>query len=166
MQLRESTRRYILLGMVTFIILGVIVAKAMAKSQDEQFATEDLLYQQASQLASEGNFEEASSYINELLKRQPDSEAVNYLGGLIFANKGDMKKSSVLFQKTLDINPHKVDDPMFMLQFGEALFNVKRYEDAKIVLVHCQESSWSPEDYPNYQTRVENLLKSIEENTK
>ncbi|WP_421663820.1 tetratricopeptide repeat protein [Lysinibacillus telephonicus] len=166
MQFRESTRRYILLAMVAFVIIGLIVAKVIAKSQDEHFANEDLLFQQATQLSNTGNFEEASVYINELLKTQPNSEDANYLGGLISANIGEMKQASILFQKTLDLNPHRVEDPMFMLRFGETLFNVERYEDAKTVLIRCQESAWAPEEFPNYQNRVAELLKSIDENIK
>lgn len=166
MQLRESTRRYILLGMLVFIVLGLVVAKVMAKSQDEQFATEGVLFQQAIQLSNEGKYEEASPYINKLLKLQPDSEDANYLGGLIAANTGEMKQSAILFQKTLEINPYRVEDPMFMLQFGETLLNVERYEDAKTVLTRCRDSAWAPKEFPNYQKRVAELLKSIDENIK
>lgn len=162
MHLRESTRRYILIGIVVFILLGILVAKVIAKSQDEKFANEDLLYQQAFQLANENKFEEASIYINELLKTQSDSEAANYLGGLIAANTGELQQAASLFQKTLDINPHRVEDAMFMLQFGEMLYNVERYEDARVVLSRCQEAGWAPENYPNYQSKVTELLNSIE----
>ncbi len=166
MQFRESTRRYILIGMVAFVLLGIIVAKVVAKNQDEQFAKEDLLFQQATQLSNDGNFEEASVYIEELLKTKSDSEDVNYLGALIAANTGEMKQAAILFQRTLDINPHRVEDPMYMLQFGETLFKVGRYEDAKTVLKRCQESAWAPEQFPNYQTKVTDLLNSIEKNLK
>lgn len=164
MQFRESTRRYILIGMVAFIILGLVVAKVVAKGQDEQFSAEDNLFQQATQFASEGKFEEASSYINELLKTKPDSEDVNYLGGLIAANTGEIEQAAILFQKTLDINPHRVEDAMFMLQFGETLYHIEQYEDAKTVLTRCQESGWAPKEFPNYQAKVTELLNSIEEN--
>ncbi|MFP3919805.1 hypothetical protein U5N28_18530, partial [Lysinibacillus telephonicus] len=163
MQFRESTRKYILIGMVAFIVLGLIVAKVMAKSQDEQFATEELLFQKATQLSSEGNFKEASVYINELLKTKSDSEDVNYLGALISVNIGEIDQAVILFQKTMDLNPHRVEDPMFMLQFGETLFKVGRYDDAKIVLARCKESAWAPREIPNYQTKVSEILKSIEE---
>ncbi|BDH60655.1 hypothetical protein MTP04_07850 [Lysinibacillus sp. PLM2] len=163
MKLKESTRKNVLIGMVAFIVLGLIVAKIMAKSQDEMFATQDMLFQQATYLNSEGEFLEASVYINELLKTQSESEEANYLGGIISANIGEMNQASILFQKTLDINPHRVEDPIFMLQFGETLFNVERYRDAKIVLERCQVSAWTPEEVPNYQEKVAELLKSIEE---
>lgn len=162
MRFKDSTRKYILLGFIAFIVIGLVSAKVLAKKQDTQFSTEDLLYQQASQLYSEGNYSEASIFINDLLLAQPKSEAVNYLGGLIAANNGDYTQSAILLQKTMDINPHKIEDPMFMLQFGEVLFSAERYEDAKLVLVRCQEWGWAPEEYPTYQERITELLTSIE----
>nr|WP_106783588.1 hypothetical protein [Lysinibacillus timonensis] len=162
MKLRESTRRYILLGMITFVILGVFVAKVLASGQDEQFAKEDLLYQQAMQLSINGDYQNASIYINELLKTQSDSEDANYLGGLIAANLGEIQQAAILLQKTIDLNPHRVEDPMFMLQLGEMFYRAERYEDAKIVLTKCQEAGWAPEEMPNYQTKVAELLSSIE----
>ncbi|ATP39027.1 hypothetical protein CSE16_02745 [Solibacillus sp. R5-41] len=162
MNLKESTRKYILLGALLFIIVGLISAKVLANGQDTQFTKEDALYQQAAQLYSDGNYAEALDYMKELLVAQPKSEAVNYLGGLVAANAKEYEQAAILLQKTLDINPHKVEDAMFMLQFGEVLVLAERKEDAKTVLVRCQESAWAPEDFPEYQNRVAELLAQIE----
>lgn len=162
MTFTEPKRKYILLGIIACIVMGLIVAKVMASKQDKEFLTEDILYQQATQLYTEGNYTEAMVYINDLLKAQPNSEAINYLGGLIAANNNETKQAVILLQKTLDINPHNVEDPMFMLQFGEVLFFAERYEDANTVLNRCQESAWAPEEYPDYQNRVTELLTQIE----
>lgn len=162
MRLTEKNRRYILVGMVAFIIIGIFTAEILGSKQDEQFAYEDMLYAQASQLYSEGNYIEAMSFNNELLDLQPNSEAVNYLGALIAANAGEYKQSAILLQKTMDVNPYKVEDSIFMLQFGEILFMAERYEDAKIVLVKCQEMGWVPEEFPTYQERIQELLTQIE----
>ena len=162
MQLKESTRKYILLGIVAIIIVGILSAKVMGKKQDEVFASEDILYQQVTQLYSEGNYEQASTFASKLLLEQPKSEVVNYLGAIIAASNNDFTQAAILMQKTMDLNPYKVEDAMFMLQFGEILYFAERYEDAKIVLVRCQESGWAPEQYPTYQERVTELLTLIE----
>lgn len=162
MQLTESTRKYILIGLISFIVIGLITAKVFASKQDEEFLKDDILYQQTSQLLEEGNTADASIMINELLVRQPKSEAVNYLAGIISANNRDYKQSAILLQKTLDINPYKVEDPMFMLQFGEVLFLAERYEDTKVVLEKCREWGWIPEEYPTYQERVTELLTQVQ----
>mgnify|MGYP003554169788 CR=1 FL=1 len=162
MKLIESNRKYILAGITAFIVVGLFVANVLANKQDEQFAYEDKLYAHASQLYTDGNYIDAMVTINELLELQPNSQEVNYLGGLTAANAGEYKQSAILLQKTMDINPYKVEDAIFMLQFGEILFLSERYEDAKVVLLECQKQGWEPEEYPNYQQRVTELLAQIE----
>jgi predicted Zn-dependent protease len=164
MRLRESHRKYILLGLVFFIVVGLIFAKVMAKKQDEQFLTNELLFEQAQQLYAEGDYESATKYINEVLKKQPNSEIVNYTAGLISVLNEDYKKAAILLQKTIEINPHRVEDPIFMLQLGETFYHAERMDDAKIVLKHCQDAGWAPDKMPSYQERVTELLNSIENN--
>lgn len=162
MELRESHRRYILLGIVGFIIVGLIVTKVMAKSQDQEFIRNELLFEHVQQLYTEEKYEEALVYVNELLKRQPNSEVVNYMAGLITATNKEFINAANLMQKTLEMNPYKVEDPVFMLQLGEIFYKAERFEDAKEVLTHCQEMGWAPEEYPNYQEQVSKFLNVIE----
>ncbi len=49
-----------------------------------------------------------------------------------------------------------------MIQLGEIFVAAERYEDAKIVLLRCQEWGWAPEEIPNYQEHVATLLAQIE----
>lgn len=164
MRLTEKNRRYILVGMVAFIIIGIFTAKILGSKQDEQFMYEDMLYAQASQLYEQGNYVDALAMSNELLELQPRSEAANYLGALIAAQVGEYGQAAILFQKTMDINPYKVEDAMFMLQFGEILFLAERYDDAIAVLGLVEELGWKPEEYPDYQKRVSELIRQIKIN--
>jgi len=160
-QFSETVRKYILVGLILLIVAGIITSKVLAKKQDEEFLINDQIYQQVVQLYSNGNYEVAKEYSSELLKRTPKSEIANYIGGLIAAGNNDVKQATILLQKTLDINPHKVEDPMFMLQFGEVLVSAERKEDARIVLERCRDMGWAPEEYPEYQQRVNELLTQI-----
>ena len=162
MEIKESTRKYILIGLVLLIVIGLITAKVLGKQQDEEFAMDDALYQHVNQLYSEGKYEEAAPYSTELLQRQPDSEDANYLAGLIAANTNEVEQAAILLQKTLELNPHKVEDGVFMLQFGEVLYGAERYADAQTVLVKCRDWGWAPAEIPNYQERVAQLLTEIE----
>lgn len=162
MHLSENSRKYILLGVVIFIVLGLIASKSLATKQDENFHEEDMIYQQVNQLYQEEKFNEAYLYLDEMLKRQPQSEVANYLGGLVSASMGEYHKATILFQKALDINPYKAEDPMFMLQFGEVLFLAESYSNSKVVLEKCREWGWVPEQYPTYQERITELLTQIE----
>lgn len=162
MTFTEPIRKYILSGFVTLIVIGLIVANFLANGQDEEFMLNESLYNDAIQLQSSRDFESALDRISSLLKNQPNSEIANYLAGLLTAQNGDMKQASIHMQKVLDINPYKVEDPRFMLQLGEILLGAERYEDAKIVLLRCQESQWTLEDIPDYQEYLAKLLAQIE----
>ena len=160
-QFSETVRKYILVGLILLIVAGIITSKVLAKKQDEEFLINDQLYQQVVQLYSNEAYDEAKVYSSELLERVPKSEIANYLGGLIAAANNDVKQAAILLQKTLDINPHKVEDPIFMLQFGEVLVSAERKEDARIVLERCRDMGWAPEEYPEYQQRVNELITQI-----
>lgn len=162
MKFTELIRKYILSGVVAFIVVGLIVANVMASKQDEGFATSEALYNQAIQLQSSGNIEEAYQSISQVLKNKPNSEVANYMAGIIAAQKGDMTQAAIYMQKTLDINSHKVEDPMFMIQLGEIFVGAEKYKEAKTVLLRCQEWGWAPEELPDYQTLVTSLLAQIE----
>lgn len=162
MTLSESKRKYILLIIVLIVFIGIISAKVMAKDQDENFATDDALYKHIVQLHESKNYAEASSYVSELLKSQPNSELVNNYGAIIAASLDETTQAAILYQKTLDINPYNVESPLFMLQYAEVLVQEKRYEDAKKILTVAKDSRWAPEEYPDYQQRVNELLTYIE----
>lgn len=162
MRFSEINRKYILSGIVAFIVVGLIVANVMASKQDERFATNEALYKQAIQLQSNGDIEGALEAITQVLENTPNAEMANYLAGLITVQQGDMQQAAIFMQKALDINPHKVEDPMFMLQLGEVFVAAKKYDEAKTVLLRCQESKWAPEEFPTYQENVTSLLAKIE----
>lgn len=162
MTFTEPMRKYILSGLVAFVVIGLIVANVMASKQDDKFKINEALYTQAIQLQSTGDMAGSADAIKNVLKKEPNSEMANYAAALIFAQNGDMKQSAILMQKTLDLNPYKVEDPTFMIQLGEIFVGAERFEDAKTVLLHCQESAWAPEDIPNYQEQVATLLAHIE----
>lgn len=148
--------------MVAFIVVGLIVANVMASKQDHEFALNELLYNQAIQLQTDGDYEGAWEANSKVLKAEPNSEIANYLAAIISINMGNAKQAAIYMQKTLDINPYKAEDPMFMIQLGEIFVAAERYEDAKIVLMRCQESAWTLEQMPNYQEHVASLLAQIE----
>lgn len=162
MEITEIVRKYILLGIIGFIVIGLILANILANKQDEKFAKNEALYNEAIQLQSSGNLVGAMDALSMVLRKTPNSEIANYLAGITAAQKGDMKQAAIYMQKTLDINPYKVEDAMFMIRLGEIFLNAEKYEEAKIVLLHCQEQGWIPEELPDYQSHVTALLTQIE----
>lgn len=162
MTLTEPVRKYILSSIVTLVVIGLIVASIQAKKQDEEFFMSESLYNHALQLQTSGDLEGSVIALSQVLKKQPNSEIANYAAGLVLAQNGDLKQAAIHMQKVLDINPHKVEDARFMIQLGEILVGAEKYDEAKIVLLRCQESQWTLEDIPTYQEHVVALLAQIE----
>lgn len=162
MYIKDVYRKYILLGVVIFVIIGILIANILEKKQNAAFETEDFMYQQVLEMYRSENFEGAKLLISDLVTEHSDSEIVNYLAGLIDASKNEYNSAAVYMQKALDINPYKVEEPMFMLQFGEILFKAERIEDAKLVLNRCKDANWEPDDYPDYQAQIQDMLTQIE----
>ncbi|MEA0561908.1 tetratricopeptide repeat protein [Lysinibacillus irui] len=161
MTFTELVRKYILSCTVALILIGLIVASVLANKQDEKFMINESLYNNAVQLQSNGDLEGAEVALSQVLKNQPNSEMANYVAGLTIAQNGDLKKAAIYMQKVLDINPYKVEDPRFMIQLGEIFVGAEKYEEAKVVLLRCQESQWTLDDFPNYQEHVASLLAQV-----
>jgi len=160
MNLSVSQRKYILLGLVVFVLLGTVTASIMGKKQDKVFQLNDLEYNQVVQQLQDGNYVEAFEASRHLENRQVSSEAVNYIIALAAANFGNVEKGLNHMQRTLDINPHRVESSVFMLQYAEFLIMVDRNDDAMEVLNRCATLP-IPESYPQYQERVIQLQEQI-----
>ena len=162
MTFNEPVRKYMLSCIVALVVIGLIVASVLANKQDEKFMMDESLYNNAVQLQSNGDLEGAEEAISKVIENKPNSEIANYVAALTIAQKGDLKRAAIYMQKVLDINPYKVEDPRFMIQLGEIFVGAEKYEEAKIVLLRCQESQWTLDDFPNYQEHVASLLAQIE----
>lgn len=160
MRFNDSFRIYLVIGFALIVLIGLITANIMGKSQDSVFAQNEMSYEEMLIAVEEGDFETALEKSTSLEKIQDNSEMYHYTAGLIAANAGEIQKGVGHFQRTLDINPHKVEDPMFMLQFAEVLFNGNLMDEAQEVLERCT-SLPTPEIYPQYQERVAQLLMQI-----
>ena len=160
MKITDTTMRYIVAGMVVIMLVGLWYASFSGKKQDEQFATEQATYNQALQHLQQGQYDQALPLMKQVEKEQPESMPVKYYTGLTLANTGDWVGAAQEFQKALDLNPYKVEDSMFMLQFAEVLTNANKLDAAKVVLERCQTLP-VPEQMPDYQDRVNAMLTQI-----
>lgn len=157
----EKRWKVVLTSMLIFILVGLVLANILRKDQDKTFENNYIEYNQLVEAYSTGDINSAFLIGTNLLKKIPSSEQVNYVTGLAALDSSDYNMAAVLLQKTLDLNPHKVEDPIFMINFGEALFYSEKLSEAQIVLMRCKDSGWMPENYPDYQNRVSELLDLI-----
>lgn len=156
----DSNRRYFTIGLVLFVIVGLVTASILGKKQDVAFQTESEKYNQVVQQLQDGNYEAALEGTKALEYSRQSSEIVNYIIGLVAVNAGEIDNGIQHLQRVLDINPHKVEDEIFMLQLAEAFVLGDRNDYAQIVLEQCK-LFMAPESYLKYQERVAQLEKQI-----
>ena len=156
MKINDLSRKYIVIGFSLFVLIGLITASIMGKKQDKAFEVDEVEYSNIVQQFQEGNYTDALNKSVTLENSQASSEQVNYLIALTAANLGQFEKSLRHMQRTLDINPHRVEDSMFMLQYAEFLVMENQKDEAEIVLDLCVTLP-IPEDFPEYQERVAQL---------
>ncbi|WP_342508541.1 hypothetical protein [Sporosarcina sp. FSL K6-2383] len=160
MNISDSIRKSIVIGLVLLIVLGLITAFVKAKKQNEAFQVESLYYNEVVQRVQDGNYADALEVSKSLEASQKSSEPVNYIIAVAAVNAGDIEKGLMHMQRTLDINPHRVEDAFFMLQYAEFLVMGDRKEDATKVLERCALLP-TPEEYPQYQERIVELQEQI-----
>lgn len=160
MSSRESMKKYILIGISILIVMGLFIAYFMGKKQDKSFQEADALYSALVQHIQEEKYEEALILTEGLKEQQIKSEVLNYITAIVNANTGDFNQATKHMERTLYLNPHKVEDSMFMLQFVEMLLFAERMEDAAIVLEKCTTLP-IPESYPQYMERIEQLQEQL-----
>lgn len=153
MNVSDSTRRYIVLGLAFFVLMGLISATVMGNKQDKAFQNNNVLYGLMTQQLQEGNYSDALVAAEVLGESQKSSEVVNYFTALAAINAGETDKALMHMQRALDINPHKVEDSMFMLQYAEMLVQSEKKDEATQVLERCEVLP-VPELFPNYKERI------------
>ncbi|WP_336496403.1 tetratricopeptide repeat protein [Psychrobacillus sp. FJAT-51614] len=131
-----------------------------SKEQDRQFVIEQEKYNVAVQDIQGGEYDQALSLLEEVDQTNTKSVPVKYYIGVAHFYKEDFDKAAQEFSNLLDINPYMVKDSEFMLLFAHTLINANQFDEASIVLERCKNLQ-TPENMPDYQDQVNQLIKQI-----
>lgn len=157
----KDARKMIFLLFIALVIICFTLATQKAKSQDELYTLEQDTYGQAFMLYQEDEFEDSLKLTTELIKRKPNTDLVNYLHALNLSNTNHFEQAKLYFEKTLEINPHFVEDSLFMLSFGEALQNGNYIDEAIIVFNRCATLEFEEELFPDFKEKVQQHLDQL-----
>ncbi|MEK5146073.1 tetratricopeptide repeat protein [Psychrobacillus sp. FSL K6-4615] len=160
MKIADKTVRNVVVVLIVVLILGIFYASKSSEKQDEQFFKEQATFNQAIDYFQGGQYELAIPLLTKVGKEQPESEVVKYYLALALSNTGEWSSASQEYQEVLNVNPYKVKDSMFMIQFAEVLLNAEKFEEAKVVLERCQTLP-IPDQMPDYQEFVNILLMQV-----
>ncbi|QFF97980.1 hypothetical protein PB01_03635 [Psychrobacillus glaciei] len=160
MKISDTAIRYIVCAIVAVLLIGLGYASFASKKQDEQFLADQATYNQSLQYLQEEDFGQAILLLQQVEINNSNNAIVKYYLGLAHANTGEWSKATMEFQTVLDLNPYKVKDGVFMIQFANILVDAKKLDQAKVVLEHCQTLP-NPGQMPDYQEQINALLKRI-----
>lgn len=153
----DKTLRWLVGGVLFFVMAGLAYTYSSAKGQDEQFLQSYSQFEQARTLFDHQQFDQALPLLQELEQKQPDSALIkNYLG-IAYLNTGDIGAAVTKYKSVLDLNPYKVENALFMIQFGEILLLDGKKAEAVLVLEKCLTLA-PPAEMPDYQVKVQELL--------
>lgn len=158
MTINEKYTRYTVVGVILFIVCGLVYTHSIGKKQDEEYLYTYNEFHQAVELLKNNQFAEAKPLLLKIEKKHPHSFTVEHYLALSLANTGDTKKAARKMEKALQLNPYLSEDPTFMLQFAQILTFAHEKEKALIVLEGCKKLK-APTSIPDYQQQVEDLVK-------
>ena len=160
MEVKVKYMRYIVASIIVLLIIGLSYTSYLGKKQDEKFESNETTYNKALQYMEQGEFTKALPLLKRVEKEQYDSMIVKYNIGIALANTGNWDRAIQEFQNSLDLNPYKVEEPVFMMQFATLLINEGKYDEAKKVLERCKTLP-APEQIPDYKDRLNAMIKFI-----
>lgn len=159
---KELVRRYITVGIIVFIGIGLGVANWMGKKQDSLYQLDSQQYNLMLSEIQNEHYSDALGLGVGLEKKHSNSDNIHYLTGIAATNTGDYEKGVQQFQRVLDINPYKVEEAIFMLQYAEILLYAEKSAEAAVVLERCSTLP-APVSYPDYHEKVTALQMQLVE---
>jgi tetratricopeptide (TPR) repeat protein len=159
---KESHTKLLIIGIILFVVIGLITTKSLGTKQDTTFQEHYQYYQLALQYIKEGNYQESAPIMHRLHEEYPESHLVSWYAGLSYAGLGDFVKASNLMQKSIDQRPFLLQDNLFTLQFGEVWYFLGEYEKSKLYLEQSKKFDIDGE----FHARVDELLTLIDQNNK
>ncbi|MED4351119.1 tetratricopeptide repeat protein [Schinkia azotoformans] len=152
--MKPNRVKYILLGIMVFVFIGILYTNIMGKKQDDVFKQDYTKYQFALQLLETNEFDKAINELNDLIVNYPDEYTLYFQLGLAYSSQGDFEKAAIHYQKAIDIRPALLGNQTFTFKMGESLYNIKQFDLAKAYL-----SNPVPEQF---QKQRDELLQIIE----
>lgn len=134
----DRIRNTIFLVFLTLTILVTIIACSVAAGQDRLFLTGYNQYLQVHQLINQDKYTEAEPIIADLVKKQSGTYQLLWMYGLCLAENGKPADGLKYMQKAREIRPALVINQSYLVQYGETLYNMRDYAEAKRYLLESK----------------------------
>ena len=122
---------------ITAVILTIIIIAALsslAEKQDQHFVQNLQLYQKGKGLAEHGHYKEAIDVFSQLDPGFRDGYRALYLTAFCYGSLKEYEPAARYMQKAQDSFPLFLEDPYFLLEYGEYLYHLGDYEKSSMYL--------------------------------
>ncbi|WP_231584141.1 tetratricopeptide repeat protein [Domibacillus indicus] len=164
MKLTDSSIRYIVAGIFLCLAIALIYTHFSGEKQDEKVTEIYYTYQQAFELLQQGQYAQALPLLEQVKAEEPDSVPVTHYLGMSYVNTNELSKASRAYKQVVELNPYKIEDALFMIQFADVLTLNGEKEEALTVLAQCKNLP-VPASMPDYQEQVAAKMKELKNNS-
>ncbi len=142
--LKMPKTNLVFLVLLASTLIYALFALGLGAQQDRRFNQDYSLFQTAGSMLDQGNPRGAEPTIRQLLDQQPTSYILLWDYGISLAGLGDFARADYFFARTEAQRPFVVNNPTFLIQYGQVLFTEGKYAEAKKYLLRLNQVTNDP----------------------
>lgn len=154
--IKEQKGNLIFLTFIILMFVYFIISYAQSSRQREVFLEENQIYQNANYLIKQGQYGEAEPLLDQLMITHNNNYIVLWNYAVSLFGQGDLNGAKNYYEKASEQRPFLRKNANFVAQYGQVLYNLQQYEEAKNWLVDAQKLD------PKLTGELQPILKDIE----
>lgn len=127
-------RNFIFLILLAVILIGLLTCGTEIERKNAVLLQDSWKYKQVQQLMQQGKPLEASRLQADLLNRHAYSYQLLWTYGLSMAAQGEWQPAGKYMEQARKVRPALVSEQIFLVQYGEVLYNLGDYDRASLYL--------------------------------
>ncbi len=121
----------VFLLLLLFTLMYTLTALVTGANQDTTFNQNYSLLQDAGSMLDQRDPVQAEPILRQLLDKQPNSYIVLWDYGISLAGQGKLTDAEYFFARAEAERPFLVDNPTFLIQYGQVLYSEGKYAAAQ-----------------------------------
>lgn len=130
----NRTRNHLFLTTLTITILVVLIVAGVGKHQNQSYLDNWQRYQQAESHVDQGQYAQAIETFSNLDSGFGDTYMALYYTAFSHGAMKNYEEAARYMQKARQAYPPFLEDPYFLLEYGQYLYHLGDYEEARSYL--------------------------------
>ncbi|MCR4436282.1 MAG: hypothetical protein QHH06_15210 [Clostridiales bacterium] len=139
--MKGNIRNWAFLVLLLLVCTGIAVVSQLAEEQNKLFLKDYEDFRQAKKMLQAEKYNDAYSTINTLFTKYPDSYELAWNLGLCLSAMGQLPEGESYMVRAREMNPSLVLNDLYLLQYGQVEYNLKKYDVAKRYFERVREYS-------------------------